>query len=88
MKIKHGYVLRKVAGENIVVPTEEAALNFNGILTLNETGKVLWERLQTGASKGLLVDTLVDRYEVDEETATKDVADFIKVLKGKNILDE
>ena len=88
MKIKHGYVLRKVAGENIVVPTEEAALNFNGILTLNETGKVLWEMLQTGASEGQLVDVLVDRYEVDEDTAMKDVADFIRILKGKNILDE
>ncbi len=86
MKIKPGYVLRLVAGENIVIPTQEAALNFNGIMTLNDTGKFLWEHLQQDISIDNLTDEIVIKYQVSEAEAKKDVQEFIDILKGKNIL--
>ncbi len=45
MKLKPGYIVRSIAGETIVVPTGEEAIRFNGIMTLNKTGKVLFEAL-------------------------------------------
>jgi hypothetical protein len=46
MKLKEGFVLRDVAGSCVVVPTG-TDLNFNGMISLNDTGKVLWQRLET-----------------------------------------
>jgi hypothetical protein len=38
MKIKSGYIMREVADNYVVVPTGQATVDFNGMITLNETG--------------------------------------------------
>ena len=40
------YIVREIAGETILVPTGASAEHFNGMLTLNETSRFLWERWQ------------------------------------------
>ena len=45
MKVKNGFILRQVAGQNVVLPVD-ADLNLNMMITLNETGAFLWENLQ------------------------------------------
>lgn len=46
------FVLRKVAGENILVPVGNTALTFNGLVTLNESGAFLWKHMEkTGQGK-------------------------------------
>ena len=62
MKLKDGFVLRTVAGETVVLPSGDAT-NFDMMITLNETGRFLWEhmeseiipRLLTSASRRMLV---------------------------------
>ena len=44
MKIKEGFVLRQVAGQNIVLSTGNE-LDMNMMITLNDTGAFLWEHL-------------------------------------------
>lgn len=46
MKIKEGYLLREVAGSNIVVPIGEGELNFSGVITLNDVGAFSGEILK------------------------------------------
>lgn len=87
MRIKEGYILREVASHTIVVPTGTEVVNFNGVITLNKSGKLLWEELSKGASQEELVAKLLDVYDIDKQTATADVADFINVLKGNEILE-
>ena len=41
MKIKDGFMLRKVGGQNVVVAVGKASRDFNGIIRLNDTGKFL-----------------------------------------------
>ncbi len=86
MKIKSSYVLRSIADEHIVVPTGQEGVNFNGVLTLNNSGKLLFETLQKGANTSTLVDVLMDHYDVDEKTAKHDVQQFIKKLDSKAII--
>lgn len=52
MKLKENFVLRQVADTWVVLPVAEATLDFNGMLTLNETGAVLWRALEQGGSEG------------------------------------
>ena len=72
----------------VVVAAGHAAADFNGILTLNESGAELWRRLEEDADRKGLVDFLLKEYNVDEETATKDVDLFLDKLRAANCLQE
>lgn len=87
MKIKQGYKLRKMCGSSVVVPTGKAAAEFNGMVTLNETGELLWTRLADGAELSDLVELLMTEYGIDESTATTDATDFIDKIKGAGFIE-
>lgn len=88
MKIKPGYMLRTVAGYNIVVPVGDAALDFNGMINLNETGAFLWKILAEGdIDEEQMVSALIEEYDVDVETARADVAAFVKKMKEAVLID-
>ena len=45
MKIREGFLLRNVAGNNVVVPIGQATLDFNGMMSLNETGAFIFSKM-------------------------------------------
>lgn len=85
MKLKDGFLLREVAGETVVLPTG-GGLDLNLMITLNGTGRFLWERLETGAEEDDLVSALLAEYEVDESTARQAVQTFVAKLKAHDFL--
>ena len=87
MKVKSEYILRELAGQNIVVPVGSEAVNFNGIMTLNGSGKRLFKKLQEETTKEELIALILDHYEVCIEQAKADVEAFIKKLESNNILE-
>ena len=87
MKLKSGFVLRDVAGSCVVVPTG-AQINFNGMITLNETGKFLWIALENDTDIDSLVAAILAEYDTDEETARVGVEGFIAKLRENGFLDE
>lgn len=87
MKIKEGYVLRKVGGRNIVVATGKACSEFNGMIRINDAGAFIWNRLSEDIGEEALVQAVVEKYEVDADTAGRDVSKFIKNLKEAGFLE-
>ena len=85
MKIKDGFLLREVAGQTVVLPAG-ADLDLNMMITLNETGAFLWERLQQETDEAALVAALLAEYDVDEARASAAVAAFVKKLEANNFL--
>ncbi len=85
MKLKEGFVLRTVGGDHIVVPTGDS-LDLNMMITLNDTGRFLWEKLEQGAETEELVAALLGEYEVEEATAKAHVAAFVEKLNGHGFL--
>ena len=85
MKLKEGFILRTVAGETIVLPSGDE-LDLNMMITLNDTGKFLWERLEKGAEKEELVAALLAEYDVDEVTAAAGVERFVAKLNENGFL--
>lgn len=81
MKIDENFVIRQIADEYIIVPVGEALLNFNGMITVNELGKFIWEQLHEDLTKEQLLDRIVNEYEVDIQTASKDLEEFIHKLE-------
>lgn len=89
MKIKKGYLVHEVAGNYVVIKIGQEAMNFNGLITLSESAKMLWDLLnrENGAVIEELVNKLLEEYDVDEKTAQNDVIEFIESLKKNNIIE-
>lgn len=86
MKLKDGFVLRTVKGETVAIPTGRD-MELNRMITLNETGKLLWELLEKGADTQILVQALLDTYSVDRETAEDHVQLFVDKLNGYGFME-
>lgn len=88
MKIKSGFILRTVAGNNVVVAIGEQSKNFNGVIKLNESGLVLWNKLSAGADKAELVLALLDEYDITADIAETDVDRFVGVLRDAGAIED
>lgn len=78
MKIKKGFILRKLGTEHMAVAIGEASKEFNGMIRLNNTGAMYWQELEKGTTKETLVAKTLEQYEgVDEDTARRDVEEFL-----------
>lgn len=87
MKLKAGFLLREVAGQTVVLPTG-GNLDLDMMITLNETGKFLWERLQEETNVQTLVDALLAEYDVDRPRAEQSVVAFVEKLQNNGLLCE
>ena len=87
MKIKKGFVLRKVGGECVVVPVGEMSKTFHGMINLNETGKFLWDFFTNEHTVEEAVDALCGEYEVDRSLAEKDARNFVDTLINNGFAD-
>ena len=86
MNIKLDFVLRDIAGDLLLVPAGKAALDLNGMLTLNEVGAEIWRMLPEVADEEELIAKLLEIYEVEETELRADVTDFLNALKKMGIL--
>ncbi|HBL83113.1 MULTISPECIES: PqqD family protein [Congzhengia] len=89
MKIKDGFLVKKIVDDYLVVPTGDNIVDFAVAVSLNESGAFLWEQLKSDRTKEDLVRALMAEYEaVDNATAEKDVVEFISLLKSHGFLSE
>ena len=81
MKIRQGFILRDVGGKTFVVATGELSKEFSGLITLNETGKFIWQCLEKGMSSEEIVSSILTSYEdADKAVVEADVDRFMKKL--------
>ena len=80
MKIIKEFILREIAGECILVPTGKTSQEFNGMITLSDTARFIWENIERADSFEGLVKMMLKEYEIDEETAKRDAYNFIDQL--------
>ena len=89
MKISENYIMRQIAGEYIIVPTGRAAMDFKGLISLNEVGAFLWRLMQEKEqTMGGLLDAVCEEYETDREQAEKDISEFIEKIRREGMLSE
>ena len=87
MKIKDGFMLRQFGDEFIVVAVGDGAEEFNKFITLNGVGKFIYEYLSTDRTRDEVVEAMLNEYEVDRATASRDADAFISGLKNAGLLD-
>ena len=81
MKIKKGFVLRVVGGENVVVPVGAMSKLFHGMINLNETGAFMWKFFSEEHTLEEGVAALRSEYDVEEERARTDVQRFMNTVQ-------
>lgn len=86
MKIKDGFILRKVGRQYVVAATGEASKNFNGMIRLNAEAAYAFELLQKGIDREGLAAALIEKYSADPEEVKADVEMFLSKLKEADAL--
>jgi len=84
---KDGFVLREVSDQTIIVPTGRLVIDFNCLITLNETGRWLWDHLDQFDSAEALSDEMAIQFNVDRAVAQKDVEEFLSELLRLGIVE-
>ena len=76
MKVIDGFKLRSLGKEFVVVGEGEAQVNFNKMISLNESAAFLWKEVCAMESFELedLENLLIGKYGIDAATAKKDSA--------------
>ena len=88
MKIKSGFAKREIAGSIIVVPVGKTSLEFNGMITLNESGSFFWDCFTNDITVDDAVKMITDEYDVDTDRARADIEKFVKMLEDNNLLEK
>ena len=88
MKIKDTFVLSEIGGSYIVIPTGSDTVDLNGMITLNETAYFMWNKLQNDITKEELVDEFLKEYDIDRETVSDDIDEFINKLRTIGAISE
>ena len=83
MKIKQGYIMKKLGTGYVVVTVGQASKDFNGMIRLNPAGAFLWDSIQAGKSnKEQLIQAMLERYDdLDEATAKADLDEFLESIQ-------
>ncbi len=79
------FVTRQIAGETLVIPIKGGIGDLNSIYTLNQTGTLIWESLSAGAPVADIVEAVCREYDVAEEEAARDVAEFLASLEAEDL---
>ena len=77
MNLNKDFILRNIAGESILVATGSATQDFNGMITLNEVATFILENIDECEREEVLVEKVLEEFEIDEETARSDVREFL-----------
>ena len=85
LKLKDGFILRQIGGDTMVVPSGDE-LDLNMMITLNDTGKFLWERLEEGTTQEALLEAVLAEFDTDEAEARAAIAGFVEKLNENGFL--
>jgi hypothetical protein len=79
MKIIEGFRLRDIMGQPTVIGEGVNQVNFNKLITLNETAAFLWKQMEGKEfDENMLTEILMEEYSIARELAEKDVKVIVK----------
>ena len=85
-RVSNDYKVYPYLGSQIIVPAGARVWNEKEVLVLNDVGYLIWDLLKSDISEDAICREIVQTYEVDQDTARRDVRDFLKMLSQKSLL--
>jgi len=88
MKIKKGFEVRNICGENIIIAHGKENIDFTKVVTLNESAVLLWNKVVDAEFEEKdLVDVLLEEYEVEPSQAIADVKSLFASWKEAGLVE-
>ena len=88
MRTNSDYFLREIAGESMLIPTGLASQQLNGMIHLTETAAFIWKQVDTAQDITEIITNVTDEFEIDEDTAKRDVYGFLGELYKREMVVE
>lgn len=82
MKRNDNFILRDIGGEPVLIPLGAPFTATNGIVSLNETGRYVWDLLATECSLDDLAVAVSKRFSIDISSANSDVQSFVNQISS------
>ena len=86
MRLKDDFILHNTGEDFVIIATGEATKNFNGIIKLNNMGGEIVSFLSNDISEEDIVKAIVEKYEVDYDTAKEDIKNILDSLKKAGVI--
>ena len=86
MIIKKELITREIAGETVLVPVGKSVYDANGLFIMNELASFIWKLLPEVETEAQICQAILEEYDVSEEEAARDVAEFLGRLREMGIL--
>ena len=87
MKIKDGFVIRKVMDNYVVIAVGEASRNFQGMVKLNETAATIWGYIAEGKELDEITALMLEKYDVEESILRADIEKILKTLEQQGFIE-
>lgn len=88
MKIKKGFVLRRMGDSWMAVPIGAMAARMRGLVSLNETAAAMWNILLEDRTEDEVVQLLAQEYEAEPEALRRSVRAFVQKLEEEGMLEQ
>lgn len=85
-RLKKGFIVRKIGEQIMAVPIGTQTSEIHGMIALSESAELLWNALEDGSTIEEMTRILTENYEIDYESAQRDVTTFIEQLKSQGAL--
>ena len=88
MKVKKGFELRNICGENIIIAHGVENIDFTKVITLNESAAYLWNQVVgKNFTEADMVKLMLDEYEVKEPQVQEDVKSLVASWKEAGLVE-
>ena len=85
MKLKDCFITHNVDDQQIMVATDNDV--FKGIVKSNATAALIVDTLKQDVTREQIISAMLEEYDVDEETAGRDVDRILEKLRGIGAID-
>jgi len=82
-----GIVTKKTGDEYVLIPVANNIADMNSVYTLNESGAFIWELIDGKRNVEVIINTLTEEYDIDYDSASKDVFSFINNMSNYLIIN-
>lgn len=86
MRLKDDFILHNTGEDFVIIATGEATKNFNGIIKLNNMGGEIISFLSNDISEEEIIKAIVEKYEVEYETAREDILNLLDSLRKAGVI--
>lgn len=84
MKITNNYEVKQIADELLLVPKQDTYSST--ALVLNKLASEIYKLIEENKTKIQIIETIMEKYDVDILVVKKDVADIINMFKVYNMV--